>query len=795
METSPPTQTQPQSTLNDGWRRTTLSVPGKIVVEDIVKDGGPVPPPRKKRLSLVAPEQQPCGFKELFGDNVSRRLSCDSVLNERSVDVDSLQQKRLSDANLKLNANDVVAVPLPLSESETAAAAAAAAAAVPMPEKVHRLQRKISRVGNKKSDKFFGENLSDCLSDEPVTPEPKTTAVPAKDELDQFIDAIISTQGADTNVKVKNLDSPAAAESNDEENKTSLDRKAEFLMAMLDDKNLYKDPAVEGEPEVIAAPRRRLSKSATPPKIENEPIVVAREEKTVETEVKHEVPERKRKSKIFDDTDFYKDMEPVEEPLIVPSRRESKPHICDDEDHLHKLIHHHEHKSEKLEQPKIDKDREVSVADIVEQIITPKKPKRDFAVYEKAVVQSVSTPVQSQHESVIAKPIPRTRHLSQGNLMRPTRPSTTIDLSVTSTAVDAVKHKNAPDSPIQFEKAEIVLKKCISQQSFLTEEMMSQIVDRVYGFKDQIDDLDSYDDGSEKFSPHSKLTTRKISVARKDPATIQENPSEEKPAEALHVEIVSAGPVTVIHTVDSPLPPTVSTTQSTVDFLSFERLNSEVRDISPEQPSTPANSVESMDATIDPTDSIKVIPSVVTTSIETTTIESPAPAYNVLDDIYSSNRSILDGFQRYLDAEKTAPSIATTESSTMSSSDDETTDSESTVKANDNVENLIDIELHNKILKPNDGGERRDSIVEVDQWFIKHNDQSVANGSRRASNDSIGYDTRKVFPFGKSDPGAGTKFFESQSKTNENEYLSTNNDRKAEIDDPVEHSTLLKYLK
>lgn len=764
------------------------------MAEDIVKDGGPVAPPRKKRLSVVAPEQQPCGFKELFGDNVSRRLSCDSVLNERSVDVDSLQQKRLSDANLKLNANDthVVAVPLPLPESETAAAAAAAAAAVPLPEKVHRLQRKISRVGNKKSDKFFGENLSDCLSDEPVTPEPETTAVPAKDELEQFIDAIISAQGADTNAKAKKVDSPDDAESNNEENKTSLDRKAEFLMAMLDDKNLYKDPAVEG---VIAAPRRRLSKSTTPPKGENEPIAVAREEKTVETEVNHEVPERKRKPEIFDDTDFYKDMKPVDEPLIVPSRRESKPHICDDDDHLHKLIHHHEHKSEKLEQPKVDKDREVSVADIVEQIITPKKPKRDFAVYEKVVVQSESTPVQSQNVSVTVKPVPRTRHLSQGNLMRPTRPSTTIDLSVTSTAVDAVKHKNAPDSPIQFDKAESVLRKCISQQSFLTEEMMSQIVDRVYGFKDQIDDLDSYEDGSEKVSPHSKLTTRKISVARKDPATIQENPSEEKPAEALHVEIVSAGPVAVIHTVESPLPPTVSTTQSTVDFLSFERLNSEVRDKSPEQPSTPANSVESMDATIDATDSIKAIPSVVTTSIETSTIETPAPADNVLDEIYSSNRSILDGFQRYLDAEKTAPSIATTENSTIGSSDDETTDSEITVKANDNVDNLIDMQVHNKILKPNDGGERRDSIVEVDQWFIKHNDQSVANGSRRASSDSLGYDTRKVFPFGKSDPGAGTKFFESPSKTNENGYLSTNNERKADIDDTVEHSTLLKYLK
>lgn len=798
LETGSPTQMQPQSTLNDGWRKTTLSVPSNLVADDIMKDeNGPIAPPRKKRLSLISPEQQP-GFKELFGNNVSRRSSCDSILNGRSVQIDALQQKRMSDANVSLNASDAqknvaseteMQVPLPLPESETSAAAAAAAATLPKKTEP-RLQRIISRVGNKKSDKFFGENLSDCLSDEPVTTVAQSENVPTKDELDHFIDANNSA-GAGVGASAQKIDSSMADDGGDEENKTSIDRKAEFLMAMLDDKNLYKDPDAT-EQEVIVPPKRRHSKS--PQKDEDEPIFVAKQEIKVETEVKHDDPEVNKKLEIVDDTDYYKGMTPVDEPLIVPRRRQSKPHICDDDDHLHDRIH--VQKSEKIEQPKVDEDREVSVADIVEQIITPKKPKRDFAVYEKNVEQSESTAAQSQPEVAKEKPIPRVRHLSHGNLLAPTRPSTTIDLSVTATAVDIVKQKSEADSPNQLDKTEQILKKCISQQSFLTEELMSKIVDRVYGFKDPIDDLDSYDDGSSKVSPHSKLTTRKISVARKDPAAvppIHENPSEEKSNESLRVEIISAGPVAVIHTIESPSPPTVSTTQSTVKFLNLERIHSIVLEQSPEQPSTPANSIESIEATNDAINYTETNPSILTTSIIEMSI---TPTKHVLDDIYSSNRSILDGFQRYLDTAKKAPSIATTESSTIGSSDDENTDSDITITEMNANKNLNEIKVLNKIVKPNDGGERRDSIVEVDQWFLKHRDQMIGGDARRDSSSSIGYDTRKVFPFGKSEPGAGTEFFESQSNVDKNGNISSNNERNAQNDEhSVEHSTLLKYLK
>lgn len=790
-------QTQPQAKPNDGWRRTTLSVPGSIVVEDVSKEDGPVAPPRKKRLSLIHPEQQLCGFKELFGNNTSRRSSCDSVLNDRSIDNDHSQQKRASDANATLNVvtETEVKVPLPLPDSESSAAAIAAVAAANLPPKKHehRLQRNISKVGNKKSDKFFGENLSSCLSDEPVAPSPS-------DELDHILDAIISEQtkiNAKANAAKKDGSAIMdAGDDEDEENKTSLDRKAEFLMAMLDDKNLYKDAA--NDEQVIVAPKRRHSKSVSPEKNNNEPdvVVAAKNVVNVEGGVKQE---KQVKRDIADDADYYKDMTPVDEPIIVPTRRKSKPHICDDDDHLHDHIH--VKKTEKIEQPKVDNERQVSLADLVEQIITPKKPKR--------IIRDESTPTQSpsqvetvveksRTETVQQKPVPKVRHLSQGNLMSPTRPTNTIDLSITSTAVDLVKQKNVPDSPNQSDSA---LRKCISQPSFFTQEVMNQIVDRVYGFKDPVNYIDSYDDGSSKVSPHSKLTTRKISVARKDsPAPIHENPSEEKSNEAVRMETVSAGPVSVIHTIETTTrSPIISSTQSIEDFLHLERMNSDIPlDTSPLRPGTPVNSIDSIEAAIEATTKSPRTETVITETV-VGAISSP-PTNNVLDAIYSSNRSILDEFQKYLDAETKTPSMATSECSVISSSDEENTDSDITIKEI-KADELIQIEVNNKILHAHNGGERRDSIVDVDQWFIKHNNQSHGTDSRRDSNCSIGYDTRKVFPFGKSDPGAGSEFFESQSsviETNEEKLANNNNnnnEHKASADETIEHSTLLKYLK
>lgn len=159
LETGTPTRAQPHS-ANDGWRKVTLTVPnGKCS-----NDEPPVAPPRRKRSSVV--DRQPCGFKELFGNNVSRRSSCDSILDhpltEREQEM--LQQKRKSKSISDFNMNDSKATTDSLSISTIRIPVTrtlslmdrsmAQQSMIPMPRPT--LQRKVSRVGNKKSDKFFG---------------------------------------------------------------------------------------------------------------------------------------------------------------------------------------------------------------------------------------------------------------------------------------------------------------------------------------------------------------------------------------------------------------------------------------------------------------------------------------------------------------------------------------------------------------------------------------------------------------------------------------------------------------
>lgn len=270
LETGPPTRTQPQS-LNDGWRKVTLTVPNGKVSDNSNLGETPVAPPRRKRSSVI--DRQPCGFKELFGNNVSRRSSCDSILkddyplSEREQEI--LQQKRKSKSISDFNLNEIkptdsltistirIPVTRTLSLMERSMVQQTT---IPMPRPT--LQRKISRVGNRKSDKFFGENLSDCLSDDPITPEPEPTSISFtyhtistlitpishasienKDKLDEFIDSNVSTNETKTHDNIDANDATITSPKpfiigdqpfSSSDKKSSLDKKAEFLMAMLE---------------------------------------------------------------------------------------------------------------------------------------------------------------------------------------------------------------------------------------------------------------------------------------------------------------------------------------------------------------------------------------------------------------------------------------------------------------------------------------------------------------------------------------------------------------------------------
>jgi len=86
---------------------------------------------------------------------------------------------------------------------------------------------------------------------------------------------------------------------------------------------------------------------------------------------------------------------------------------------------------------------------------------------------------------------------------------------------------------------------------------------------------------------------------------------------------------------------------------------------------------------------------------------------------------------------------------------------------------------------------RRGSIVDHDQWFLKH--RELSNQGRRGSDCPTTYDTTKLFPFGNREKtySQSSEFFygdDDQKKSKSSDHV--NQDASSELD----HSTLLKYL-
>lgn len=123
--------------------KSTVSLDARIFDSGNAKNP-PIAPPRKKRATLkkgsTLPPTLPSdvvrnGFKDVFGNSTVSSINADEIdfidKEENSLEERSMDDQRTSTPEKKL------------------------------------------RVGNKKSDKFFGESLSDQLSDEPVSPIPK----------------------------------------------------------------------------------------------------------------------------------------------------------------------------------------------------------------------------------------------------------------------------------------------------------------------------------------------------------------------------------------------------------------------------------------------------------------------------------------------------------------------------------------------------------------------------------------------------------------------------------------------
>lgn len=879
----------------DGWQRAKLNVPTAIMTDANGKEV-PIPPPRRKRPSheTQSVEKPRSGFKELFGsNNISRRSSCDSAMHaERVAAADKekfeAQQRRTQSAvnlmpqqtlaKLQIETRQTVAVPQSLVLSS----------ATPSPNHVehHRLQRKISRVGNKKSDKFFGENLSDCLSDEPISPGSDTMgdeilrqvtsgnvvtvvttetitptlAANTKDEIDIFIERNMPHPNVEEIVKISSVESGTISISDEivisaspitpsADNETlkketevgdvaapkkrdSLDKKAEFLMAMLDDDNLYKDirddtSTATDETVVPAPPRRKHSKQheAEKSKIEsNEPTIKAETITSVKAAVDQSV----------DDVDYYKGRAPVEEPIIVPKRRHYG-HICDGDHHLH----HHDHTHIPAESR--DEVDTKSIVPSVEEITSapetiktttivssapiacPKKPKRDFAIYEKSKQEANSSSSSSPEDPKPAKRTIRKKQRqsqSSENLTKPVDAESSPE-KMTQPKKSLERQRTEPNPKA---KLDAKLKKCKSSSSFLTQELMSQIVERVYGFQDPYAEDHGYDDYSTKVTPNSKLTTRKISTSKRDgnvPA-IKEDTTEDNDQSQIkkistneNVSAIEIAPVSTntsasrdvtAKAVEKASQEIVNHNKSkkeTVSFIEIEKLHAH-----PGHNRIVKSDVGSIISQPHIAEDIEKI-------LKSSNPDDEAISH-VLDDIYKTNSSILEEFQKYLndgnsddqDSDCKPANTNNIDKNCNLKTNENFTDKSLTDKPDIRVEIETITTTNNKNNNPpnedgvkkllfvNVNGERRDSIVDVDQWFLRHNE--FGDHPRRGSESGItnSYDTKKIFPFGKLGKGTtgATEFFESKQQSKSVENVS-NNDNETKEESPIEHSTLLKYLK
>lgn len=865
METGPPTRSQPQSIQNDGWRKITLTVPNSKISNEIDKDDIPIAPPRRKRSSIVV-DHQPCGFKELFGNNVSRRSSCDSILNDNFLterDHERFQYRRKSKSFSEFNLSEVYSanegfaihtIRIPVTRTLSLMERAMVkhtSIATPRPI----LQRKISRVGNKKSDRFFGENLSDCLSDEPISPETPVTeisltyeslnallpvannnnnnnsnnnnSIDVRGEVNEFIDdnaadiQIDNKNSAETNtnttangnnsIKILPQSNVTNAMHQIDDKKTGLDKKAEFLMAMLEDDGLYKSI---DEPKIIIPPRRSHSKRKS---IEHV-IVNGKGEDVVDQKIVSATNvEVINKIENVNDEEYYKSkgMMPVEEPIIIPRRRQTK-HICDDDHHMHNKHMHTERKQsiEHDEQQVETKDatneiaKAKQIANVDAVVSSPAKPKRDFSIYEKSIQTNPVILAPNTNGDVVEKPVPRVRHLSQENLMPNKfvlpKSSDTIDLLRLKS-----KLKNQNNNKMNGdEQLEFILKKYNSQQSFLTQELMDQIADRVYGFQDPFEVNDNScdcEDGSSKYTPQSKLTERKISAHRKE-STVTRIPEIDIENEK-HPDDVPA-PITmkidaVANKHNSNLTNFVeingfdnnSSLEQIENFILMERQNSEVFD---KQIKNNNNNNNAQNTFIQPEISITNENKATNNGSDENHIQ------NAIHKTQNANSNELNidanGNEHIQHCDKLSDNLTNI-------SDDDNTGSDITVREVIIAKNPLICEKE-QIVKNGENDERRDSIVTVDQWFLKHND--LSESPRRGSENNTAYNTRKIFPFGKTEADIeSAAFFESKTLSKSVDDIhninnNNNNEQNFEFKSttpveitsaPEDHSILLKYLK
>lgn len=887
LQTRPPNESQQPITSEQTWRNNTLLPVTKMDIEETI----PVAPPRKKRPeSFIGKRPIKNGFKDVFASDDPRRFSLDSIKITKKE-----KPKEIKDEID--NKNRIKSISSYELDNDEFTDFSKEFKFVNTEKTIH-----LPKVGNKKSDKFFGENLSD-LSDEIYIPPDETKPLKSEDDnLDKFLESVkpesenlelktpppISPRKSDQKLIQK---SPPPIPQKDEilirSPPPPVPKRDDLKSKITSQSKVIPNQTEDTKIDELQDPKNPFSENYEEPvfKLMNMKSVESRPISDSQKELmKIEEPNRKEKTSSLDrkaefllgmlnappakviseeeDELFYLNKKPIEEPLCEALAHKRGCICCDDEKVLQKFL-----KSEISTTPSLDIDE-----------AAPKKPDRDFSKYRKtdtdfsdlesAIISNVEKPTRINKKSIsredLPSPPPRPKKISSPKIdeniksqilnksfteskksdltenkpssvpvepvtpQRMSRTPSTLHRIISMPTTEQFVKKNVV-VPKSTDNLEVFLRKCSSSNSFLTQDIMDDIVKKAYGF-----DLDYWNDehyggpcdGSSLVSPISKLQTRKISTTKKpDLMDVEEEKDDAPPSFSIgstklnfNKQVEETKKEVPVNTVPTEIIITKKVTEvSKIPVKApMEIIISEKVEVSripvkiPMEITTPEKESKQEVAENSPTPVVliprkkKSIPEI-EAELNKQNVEDLT---HVLDDIYKKNHSILEDFQHYLEDEIVVESLianineATNESQNQSIIAIEnlldSVNSDSDSKSRSEIESTSSDDSTDTVKY---SGKRRDSIDDMDRWF-SHNltnplVNNIIHGKREGRRGSEGmissYNTGSLFPFGKRQitersVSESEEFFENSnlSKSVENLSIIKNTDG--------DHSKLLKIL-
>ncbi|XP_063699377.1 uncharacterized protein LOC134829981 [Culicoides brevitarsis] len=673
-------------------------------------DKAPVPPPRKKRtlqrsrsyedvvdVKLVKKD----GFKDVFGEPVALERQRTSASHNHIYHLDETESNK-SGNSLK--------------------------------------------IGNKKSDKFFGENLSDSLSNERYSPEAAgILSATQKDELDMFVEKNVSKVDQDRNSDVE------------ERLSDSLNKKAAFLMTMLDespDKKKFPEPD-------------------------------------------------------DDDEERYRGMIPVEEEIIVPKRKITKC-ICDETDHLlhhlrHGECHKHTHKHEIEENP--DELKKLIEKKDVATETPPIKPKRDLNLYRKSldledeilkkdektspeeeipdVPMRRGKQVQNLMEQLVQHTLPHYMDIVEDNLHSCIDGSAAVSEKISKLKerkISKVSNSEQPTTPVVEEKVVLGCRDVTISPLHFNEERKSTSPVEVLTEKESVEKEKSPEKSLEKEkspekSPEREIIQEKVEkLVETEPKKVTEASPEPKsdpkpvedeekirPEKKMSVRLQDDGVNQLEELIRHQQ---FNTTEDVINEIyknqtnivyEFQRFLED--ELNKEENAAKLEKVKSTNDELLENQSLDLVSNSTAseTSSEASTIKNLSDNES---DIHPSNyklrRESVDDLDKWFAQDSQFPNLADTHFDLVST--DSSSDNASTVRAissssEDEADQYPELLRNRHLKKTKELENRRESIEDVDNWFTQHLDVPNVNLSQSLVNEDAkkaefsNYDG-KLYPFG-----------------------------------------------